>query len=631
MPPKNKDSKADSKGKKDEKGELSPEEKLEQEKRVLETERENLAVELAFMKDKLHQTKNDVEHLQEENSQLRHRLSKASADAADILEHKQEEIQNKQHSVNSLEARVAELERLLEQRDTAISELKSLNEQNAKRLEEAAYLEKQKVKLEGLVKTQETQLHKSEELLSERQATIDSLKQRISKLEEDNKDLTLASQGGMELKILFDDPWMVQSTKCSLKEDIPVDRDFNTLTCIGKQLILYGGSWKDHDKKELRICNLDSFTWETPSIPTSQPKNMPPLTNHAAVVVGRTKILCFGGRRGSELVDDLKVLNTDNLKWSVPATKSLSPSPREGAALWTLREKVFCFGGETEEGLANDLWQLDTESWTWGQVQCYGPPPSARRDATLVSAEDGRRLWVFGGHDGARCLNDVYVLEMERLTWSYININSAPPEARMRHSATAIGHYMVISGGMTVNSKGERKGVYDTQALDMSAPSWDVLDEGLSYSTLYTCKPNACYTAFYTNKLYMLKPNREENKLDEIEVLEFALPDDIEGLKAAKRREAVQERLELLDTAVCSSNSIELTWRPPTKNADRIDRFKLMMATTTGVVKEVMQGKFTTFRLTGLRPNQEYIFCVKAIFDDGSFLWSESKSFWTKS
>lgn len=35
----------------------------------------------------------------------------------------------------------------------------------------------------------------------------------------------------------------------------------------------------------------------------------------------------------------------------------------------------------------------------------------------------------------------------------------------------------------------------------MSAPSWDVLDEGHSYSTLYTCKPNACYTAFYGNKV----------------------------------------------------------------------------------------------------------------------------------
>lgn len=84
--------------------------------------------------------------------------------------------------------------------------------------------------------------------------------------------------------------------------------------------------------------------------------------------VGRTKILTFGGRRGNDLVDDLRILNTDNLKWSVPSTKSLSPTPREGPALWTLREKVFCFGGESEDGMLNDIWQLDTESWSWSQV-----------------------------------------------------------------------------------------------------------------------------------------------------------------------------------------------------------------------------------------------------------------------
>lgn len=89
-------------------------------------------------------------------------------------------------------------------------------------------------------------------------------------------------------------------------------------------------------------------------------------------------MLSFGGNRGGAKIDDLKVLNTDNLKWSVPATKTVAPSAREGAALWTLREKVFCFGGESEEGLLNDIWQLDTESWSWGQVSA---PPAGRAAA----------------------------------------------------------------------------------------------------------------------------------------------------------------------------------------------------------------------------------------------------------
>jgi hypothetical protein len=54
-----------------------------------------------------------------------------------------------------------------------------------------------------------------------------------------------------------------------------------------------------------------------------------------------------------------------------------------------------------------------------------------------------------------------------------------------------------------------------------------------------------------------------------------------------------------------------------------------MFATTTGVVKEIAQGSMLKHFIGGLRQSTEYIFCVKAVYQDGSFLWSESKSFWT--
>lgn len=76
---------------------------------------------------------------------------------------------------------------------------------------------------------------------------------------------------------------------------------------------------------------------------------------------------------------------------------------------------------------------------------------------------------------------------------------------------------------------------------------------------------------------------------------------------------------------------MQVEWRPPTKNADRIERYKLMMATTSGVVKELTQGRFLRYFVSGLRPASEYIFCVKALYADGSCLWSESKSFFTAS
>lgn len=76
--------------------------------------------------------------------------------------------------------------------------------------------------------------------------------------------------------------------------------------------------------------------------------------------------------------------------------------------------------------------------------------------------------------------------------------------------------------------------------------------------------------------------------------------------------------------------AVLLHWRAPSKNAERISGYKLKLATPTGVVKEVYKGSATSHRVTGLRGNSEYIFCIKAEYDDGSFLWSEPKSFTTR-
>ena len=72
-----------------------------------------------------------------------------------------------------------------------------------------------------------------------------------------------------------------------------------------------------------------------------------------------------------------------------------------------------------------------------------------------------------------------------------------------------------------------------------------------------------------------------------------------------------------------------MSWRPPTKNADQIERYKLMLASSTGGVREVAQGLILRHVVTGLRPATEYILCVKAVYQDGSFLWSESRAFRT--
>lgn len=120
-------------------------------------------------------------------------------------------------------------------------------------------------------------------------------------------------------------------------------------------------------------------------------------------------------------------------------------------------------------------------------------------------------------------------------------------------------------------------------------------------------------------------------RVDELQILEFTLPEDIERMQSERKRlNVASESLAISGEATCTSSSITISWSPPTKNADRISNFKVMVATTYGVVKTVYVGPKQQCLVGSLKPSQEYVFSVKALYDDGSFLWSESQSFFTR-
>ncbi|DBA67511.1 TPA: hypothetical protein ACH3X2_001791 [Trebouxia sp. C0005] len=257
-------------------------------------------------------------------------------------------------------------------------------------------------------------------------------------------------------------------------------------------------------------------------------------------------------------------------------------------------------------------------------------PPSARMGASLSGSEDGRRVWLFGGNAGGASLNDLYCLELETRIWSQVTVAGNSPLGREGHAACILSRFLLISSGINTSSTGSQRRLADTHILDMTTPGWECIDDGAWASSSTWRQMLAQYCVFHGNRLYMLKPSKDD-KLDELQTFEFTLPEDIERMKIERRKGNLTiDTLDLMDEAVCTPSSIEVAWRPPTKNADRISKFKLMLATTTGVVKDVYQGLHTRFKSTGLRPDMEYIFCVKATYDDGSFLWSESKAFQTR-
>jgi hypothetical protein len=85
----------------------------------------------------------------------------------------------------------------------------------------------------------------------------------------------------------------------------------------------------------------------------------------------------------------------------------------------------------------------------------------------MVASENGRKMYIFGGSDGVRSMNDVYVLEVERFTWSVVGITGGVPESREGHTAIMASSFMVVSGGMSLLPDGLKKRTSDTWALHL--------------------------------------------------------------------------------------------------------------------------------------------------------------------
>jgi hypothetical protein len=95
------------------------------------------------------------------------------------------------------------------------------------------------------------------------------------------------------------------------------------------------------------------------------------------------------------------------------------------------------------------------------QVPTFGVVPSPRKGASAVASENGRKMYLFGGHDGTKTLSDVHVLEMERFSWSALGMLGTAPEGREGAAVSLLGSCLIVVGGTALLPDGSRKPVTD--------------------------------------------------------------------------------------------------------------------------------------------------------------------------
>lgn len=201
----------------------------------------------------------------------------------------------------------------------------------------------------------------------------------------------------------------------------------------------------------------------------------PALRAHTTTIIG-SNIYVFGGCDSRACFNDLYVLDADAFHWSRPYVSGDVPVPLRAMTCTAVGKKLVIFGGGDGPAYYNDVYVLDTVNFRWTKPKISGDRvPSKRRAHTACLYKNG--IYVFGGGDGVRALNDIWRLDvndLSKMSWRLIcspsegtaspNANKTltpdgggavgvgsgkdlRPKARGYHTANIVDGKLIIFGG----------------------------------------------------------------------------------------------------------------------------------------------------------------------------------------
>lgn len=160
---------------------------------------------------------------------------------------------------------------------------------------------------------------------------------------------------------------------------------------------------------------LFALTWASPQRYGIAPS---PRNGHTMVLIGMHLFIFAGGDEAISF-NDVHTLHIGSMTWDRPVVHGTLPSPRTRHSATAVGNNMVVFGGV---GGGNELHILEVDTLTWYVPKVGGEPPLPRfgHSATLVesSADQSRKIYIFGGHDGRRSLSDLHIFDTESMNWA---------------------------------------------------------------------------------------------------------------------------------------------------------------------------------------------------------------------
>ncbi|KAI1638711.1 hypothetical protein F4809DRAFT_598665 [Biscogniauxia mediterranea] len=227
-----------------------------------------------------------------------------------------------------------------------------------------------------------------------------------------------------------------------------------------------------------------------------------PLRAHTTTLIG-SNIFVFGGCDSRTCFNELYVLDADSFHWSSPHVVGETPVPLRAMTCTAVGKKLVIFGGGDGPAYYNDVYVLDTVNFRWHKPRIVGDRvPSARRAHTACLYKNG--IYVFGGGDGVRALNDIWrldVSDVNKMSWKLVSgssnsdtsskdsrnstssASSNKPKARGYHTANMVGSKLIVYGGSDGGECFNDVWVYDVDAQIWKSVSIPVTYRRLSHTS----------------------------------------------------------------------------------------------------------------------------------------------------
>eukprot|EP00698_Gefionella_okellyi_P014739 TRINITY_DN4096_c0_g1_i5.p1 TRINITY_DN4096_c0_g1~~TRINITY_DN4096_c0_g1_i5.p1 ORF type:complete len:801 (-),score=194.78 TRINITY_DN4096_c0_g1_i5:1812-4214(-) len=265
-----------------------------------------------------------------------------------------------------------------------------------------------------------------------------------------------------------------------------------TATMFNSQLLLVGG---EQTKLSMSRCGeLDNsrvngvkrkfYVPLLAAAPHKGESEAVPRTGHTTVSA-QIGLVVFGGQtlQGVAL-NDLMLFAEHSQHWNpcYQAVSGTAPAARHDHSACIVGYKMYIYGGRdgrsvSKQAVFDDMWTLDMMRsdgvWHWSRCSPGGSIPSRRYHHSMEVAND--RMILFGGTDGTRCLNDLYIYSTISNMWGRVIVDGMTPSPRSCHSACMVAGKMYIFGGVTAQQTSSSDvfvlhNVMDEEELQFSLP-----------------------------------------------------------------------------------------------------------------------------------------------------------------